>query len=178
MKKNILKILVAYHKPFLLQKSDVYTPIHVGRELAIQKYKNGQMFKKDYDWLINNMIGDNTGENVSLKNFELCETTALYWAWKNYEQIGNPEYIGLAHYRRVFKFKRIKTDKDIEKLVQRYDVLIGKRYLMTFKEKNNYNQYRISAYHHIEDFDKALNILRNLYPEYNEAVDKYLNLNY
>ena len=30
--------------------------------------------------------------------------TGVYWAWKNYNLLGNPEFIGLAHYRRQFIF--------------------------------------------------------------------------
>lgn len=28
-------------------------------------------------------IGDNTGDNISLRNPNYCELTGLYWAWKN-----------------------------------------------------------------------------------------------
>jgi len=50
------------------------------------------------------MIGDDTGENISSRNEIFCEITSQYWAWKNYEQLGNPDYIGFMHYRRHFLF--------------------------------------------------------------------------
>ena len=31
--------------------------------------------------------------------------TSLYWAWKNYDALGNPDYVGLMHYRRHFVWR-------------------------------------------------------------------------
>ena len=105
MKKNI-KILVAYHKPSILLKNDNLVPIHLGRELSNIASKDGVYKPEDLEWMHRNMIGDNTGDNISLLNREFCELTSIYWAWKNYEQLGNPDYIGLMHYRRHFIFNQ------------------------------------------------------------------------
>lgn len=97
---------------------EVYMPIHVGRE-----------GKEDLGY-----IGNNTGENISIKNPNYCELTGLYWAWKNLEC----EYIGLCHYRRYFAHKSksseledkkqaIFTKDDYERLLQRYDVILPKK---------------------------------------------------
>lgn len=99
-----IKILVCYHKKDPLYKNDVLVPIHCGRTVAKQKHKEGQINDADYQWLLNNMIGDNTGDNISELNREVNEMTAIYWAWKNYDKLGNPDYIGLCHYRRLFNF--------------------------------------------------------------------------
>lgn len=91
-----VKILVAYHKKSPSIQTDVFTPIHVGRAIA-----SGQA-KRDLDWA----IGDDTGDNISAKNANYAELTALYWAWKNMDQLGKPDYIGLVHYRRFFNFRK------------------------------------------------------------------------
>lgn len=44
-------------------------------------------------------VGDNQGENISIKNDDYAEMTAMYWIWKNSR---NSIYKGLCHYRRHF----------------------------------------------------------------------------
>ena len=44
-------------------------------------------------------LKDNTGDNVSKRNRDYCEMSAVYWAWKNDKE---SDYIGLCHYRRRF----------------------------------------------------------------------------
>ena len=99
MSKSV-KILVGYHRPATLLKSDVLVPIHLGRALAAHDSKDGLINDKDYQWMLDNMIGDDTGDNISQLNRQFCELTAIYWAWKNYDKLGNPDYIGFMHNRR------------------------------------------------------------------------------
>ena len=63
-----------------------YLPIHVGKAISTEDL---------------GICGDDSGENISSENPIYAELTALYWAWKNLQ---NVDYIGLCHYRRYFDF--------------------------------------------------------------------------
>ena len=120
--KNI-KIIVSYHKPASLLKSDIFMPIHAGRVIAREKSKDGNASECDLNWLFSNMRGDDSGENISALNRELNEMTAIYWAWKNLTGNGGGadevDYIGHMHYRRIFDFEDVffsRWRRDCERL--------------------------------------------------------------
>jgi hypothetical protein len=102
-----IKIFVAYHSECQILQNEIYIPIQVGRSNAKS---------------LLNMIGDDTGENISKKNQIYSEMTALYWIWKNFEDY---DYIGLCHYRRFFTFD-CNFILDIKKyILYAYSKLIG-----------------------------------------------------
>ncbi len=98
--QNKIKIFVVYHKPSFVFKNSICTPIHVGRGEML-KNNPANLSKKEMQWMLDNTIGDDTGDNISYLNPYVSEMTAIYWAWKNYEKIGNPDIIGFIHYRTV-----------------------------------------------------------------------------
>ena len=51
-------------------------------------------------------LKDNNGDNISTLNAKYNEMTAIYWLEKHYQEIGNPEYIGIDHYRRFLHWKK------------------------------------------------------------------------
>ena len=152
MKDKNLKILVASHKPDRVYHDDVYTPIHVGR--AISKFKNEMA----------DMIGDDTGDNISSKNGEFCELTAIYWAWKN---LKDADYIGLAHYRRYFETKF--TSANIEDVFKTHDVILAKPYL-----HDRYNEMKMARTLDMEDEVIFLKVFKRLFPEYEQTLINYM----
>lgn len=156
MKKSKITILVVTHKPDKVYKDDIYTPIHVGR--AISKYKKE----------MTNMIGDDTGDNISVKNPNFCELTAQYWAWKNLKDV---EYIGLCHYRRYFETKI--TEENIEKLLgDKYDAILPR----PLKIRHPVGSRLIQSCC-LEDTYIFMDAMKKLYPDYVPTAINYLNGN-
>ena len=102
-----IEIYVATHKAYSFPKIDVYFPIHVGKEKATVNLE---------------ILGDNTGDNISRLNSAFCELTALYWMWKN----SKADIIGLVHYRRYFirSDGQLLREEDIKSLA-RNDVILA-----------------------------------------------------
>ena len=95
-KTNYLEIFVVYYKPAPLIKSDIFTPIQGGRAIQNTSSRKGTFTPEEINWLNNNMIGDDTGENISQLNRYFAEITALYWIYKN----TTSPFVGMFQYRR------------------------------------------------------------------------------
>ena len=113
---------------------------------------------------------DSNGDNISHKNKNFCELTGLYWMTKNCET----DVLGLEHYRRFFisrKFFFFKfpflTDKKVEKILNKYDVIVPKKSLW---EDTIYNEY--GKGHVLSDLDEVKNIIENKCPEYLSAFNE------
>lgn len=104
MEQLSIKILVFYHKPALLFNNDIITPFHCGRRLGNIPKNSDRISSEEYEWLKTHCLGDDQGENISEKNPRYCELAGHYWAWKNYDKLGNPNYIGFMQYRRILVF--------------------------------------------------------------------------
>ncbi len=88
-----IKIFISMHKPSFVQENNKYLiPIQVGAALANEKFPE--------------MLHDDEGDNISIKNRMYCELTAQYWAWKN---CNDADYYGFWHYRRYMSFNKEET---------------------------------------------------------------------
>jgi hypothetical protein len=167
-----IKILVCIHKKDYFVEDDPFMPIQVGKavsgmDLGIQ--------------------GDDTGDNISRKNENYCELTAMYWAWKN---LKNVDYIGLNHYRRYFHFKKfhIRDKKivslneflsyhyqlsvDVDSLLKKKDIILPR--LIVYP----YNMIlRYAAYHTSDDIHTLEQTIHEVSPEYDAAFQKVMVYN-
>ena len=186
-----VKIFISYKDRHKILKSDILTPIQTGRAIS--------------DEIFEDMIGDDTGDNISAENDIYAELTAQYWVWKNYDKIGNPDYVGFMHYRRHFIFNEKYVNKKQDKqfrygysaytfnnLDERYlsDIHLQDNYINnTVKDndiifvkkantrylgcKNGLEDFLKNCYgSHKEDYDRCMQIVKNLYPEYSNEIEQ------
>jgi len=111
------RIFVGYHKPYQTLEGDVFVPLHMGRAVALAPTKDGRPISEaDAAWLLEHTVGDDTGDSISARNRNYNELTGIYWAWRNYELIGDPDHIGFMQYRRHLIFEESRYD-DAERSV-------------------------------------------------------------
>lgn len=130
-------------------------------------------------------IRDNEGDNISEKNGNYSELTALYWIWKNAGEKSKREkdgskagergkegsrYLGLFHYRRILDV----TEEDIRRL-REHDIDVVLPYPAI--------QYPSIEEHHkryVKDSDwKAMELaLEQSAPEYAKGLEKIMSQPY
>lgn len=158
-----IKVVIATHRQYEMPADEMYIPVQVGK--AINKVKLPY-------------LGDNNGKNISWKNANYCELTAMYWAWKNLKA----NYIGLAHYRRHFcidpwylglaKKKRdhVMTSYKSMKLLANYDAILPKK-------RHYWIETLMSHYEHthqIKDLKETRRVIESFYPSYLNSFDKVM----
>ena len=180
------KILVCCHKEVPVIRDDLFAPILLGSSYAPNEVKD--FFKNDF-W-------DSSDDNIAYLHPYCAELTAIYWAWKNYEKLGNPDYVGLFHYRRFLNFgyrviesdpwkcaffdfnsetrKRYGWDEDnIGKVCEGYDLVLPETEVILDPKDWTTPATLETHYkhaHYPEDFDKAIDVINKLYPDYTESI--------
>ncbi|WP_392562638.1 DUF4422 domain-containing protein [Orbus sturtevantii] len=172
-----IQIAVAYHKNSDLIANECLLPIHVGKACS------------EYDLM---MIGDDTANNISHKNFGYAELTAIYWLWKN----SNADIKGLFHYRRFLdlnsnslyknsNFYEYTIENDfssqkfldqlhidtnrIQELMSQYDIITRKK-----EDIKDWSNHTIKSHyieeHHGEHLEITIGIIHRDYPEYYQTA--------
>lgn len=161
LKKNIAEVYVAkFHGDRPLRDkspiSDWIKPIQVGAALTDKRVA---------------ALTDHTGRNISLKNANYCELTALYWIWKNRLCVeGGAEYYGLFHYRR---FLDISGSDFGDMKLKDVDVVLP--YPMVHEPDIREHHRR---YIKEQDWESMLLALKELHPESMECFEDILNQPY
>ncbi len=104
-------------------------------------------------------LTDNTGENISRRNHQFCELTALYWIWKNADQ----DVVGLEHYRRHFL---LQEEWHCSMRDNHIDVILPTPLYVAPNLAQNYKERHVAL-----DWDFMMDYLKKMYPEdYKESL--------
>ena len=104
-------------------------------------------------------LTDDTGENISERNRQFCELTALYWIWKNAGQ----DIVGLEHYRRHFLLQEDWYQRMRDSHV---DVILPTPLYVAPSLAQNYKDR-----HAASDWEYMMDYLKRIYPgDYKEAL--------
>lgn len=153
--------------------------------MFIAKFYKDPLLSCDYEmpeWLIPIQVGaalcrervakvrDCDGENISAKNGNYSELTALYWIWKNCLLCSTTksgyEYYGLSHYRRILEL----TDDDVLRLEDNHvDVVLP--YPMPYEPDIEAHHKR---YLKNEDWNVVKKAILEMHLDYEESFDAIL----
>lgn len=109
-------------------------------------------------------LKDNTGDNISDKNYFYSETTGTYWIWKN---APHTKYVGQCQYRRRLEFDE---NYDFEQIFKKYKIITSRPLFLSMTLDNQmgfcHPQINIKAF---ED------IVYRRSPEYAETFNRVFN---
>lgn len=146
------QILVCCHKPdSCIRKNEIYEPIQVGKTNSCIDLG----YKSDNETI-------RGGGNISHKNKNYCEITALYWMWKEMTPV---DYVGLAHYRRYFK--NLSKDK-VCKILHKYEIIT-----CTPVSHFHSNFQELCHWIGVENVYLLFDDILSLNPEYINSIIKY-----
>lgn len=120
---------------------------------------------KNDEFMKNNSLFDDSGDNISKYNKLLNELTSIYWTWKHFQELGEPEYIGHNHYRRFFMKEEFSD-------YENYDIIVSKP---IFSSDKYSLVWQYNFYHKIQDLQKCANVLRKHNDQFGNSFVEYMN---
>lgn len=194
-----IKILVSYDSKKKILKNEIVCPIQIGRDLSRE--------------IFDDMIGDNTGDNISCYYPDFKDLSTIYWAYKNYDELGKPKYIGFMNSENQFVFNedfihqysnssisnqyglsQVNLDAPTESYLsdlgltedniiaetKNSDLILTKSSDLRCLGVSNMKGYfqKVGSPVLPEDYDTCLEIIRTLYPEYTDVIEKLDTLTY
>lgn len=99
--KQDVQIFAVNHTNNILQLPPNY------QELVVNNASNNQSTNRA------GILTDDSGDNISFKNFSYSELTGLYWIWKN----TSADITGLVHYRRFLKSPNSQNPLNAEEII-------------------------------------------------------------
>lgn len=151
LNNNNVDIFICSHKQFEKPvHNDIYKTLSVGN--------NTELYG-------DNIIKDNTGDNISNMNIFYGEMSGIYWLWKNYNI---KEYVGICHHRRYFEFLDNLPDN-----IKTFDIILPTPEQLN---ENIYNHY--SLCHNKDDIRVVMDIMVNKYQVPIDIVNEVFNRDY
>lgn len=154
------KIYVVTHKAFDPPQLENYYPIEVGAGL----HDRGLGFLKD-----------NIGDNISVKNPNYCELTAVYWIWKH----DTSDVVGICHYRRFFSKYSLDPNprfyvsyKKLAEMLQNKDMILPEPFF--WLKHTVATGYSEAGQGREKDLKILREIIQERYPEYLRVYDDVL----
>lgn len=152
----------------------------------------------DLDDASSDLLGDNTGDNISKKRLSYCELTVQYWAWKNIKA----DFYGFCHYRRYISFaeriynennvgvieypqidktaiERFKLDETtMRKEIEKHDIITNVS--VPVKQSGDFFSVRDYCKKHpqgykVEDIDILRSVIQEKYPQDLEFFDQFFD---
>ncbi len=160
----MIRIAVVTHKEYELPEDPLYLPVWAGASL-------NSIIPAGY-------LRDDSGDNISARNGLYSELTALYWLWKNYDDIcPGAEAAGICHYRRYFaagydKKAGILRASDAEHLIKPGEIVLPKA--RNYVIESNYSQYAHA--HHAADLLVTRDVIGERHPDYLSPFDRRMAL--
>jgi hypothetical protein len=112
-----------------------------------------------------NILRDDTGDNISHMNNFYSELTGYYWVWKNYQ---TKDWVGFCHYRRYFDFFDDIPDLDS----MNCDIVVPQGISCY---PNLWKHY--TACHNIKDLELVCDIAKEKFSITNDVIEEALHKN-